>query len=272
MNAPFRVVTIRASALSDFFDCPARAEAKHLLGKRCPTNGKALLGSAIHKSTAVYDRSVLEHSGITVDEAAGAAVDLIHKPEEDVRLDEDDGEKRDEIERIAIALHKLYCTKIAPTQEYAAVEVQCERLEITDLGIALQGTTDRLRKAGEGLGIADLKSGGTAVSAEGKVATKGHAYQLGVYELLAERASGLPITEPARVIGLQTGKTERGQRAAMSEPVVGAREVLIGDTDSPGVLEIVSRMVHSGIFPGNPRSNMCSPKYCPIYETCRFRK
>lgn len=270
MNAPLRIVTIRASALSDFFDCPARAEAKHLLGKRCPTNGKAMLGSAIHKSTALYDRSVLEHGGLTIDEAAAAAVDFIKQPDEDVNLDED--EKRQEIENVAIALHKLYCTKIAPTQEYAAVEVQCERLEITDLGIALQGTTDRVRKVGDGHGIADLKSGGTAVSAQGNVPTKGHAYQLGVYELLAERASGLPITEPARVIGLQTGKTDRGQRVAISEPVAGAREVLVGEPDSPGVLEMVAKMVHGGVFPGNPRSMLCHEKYCPIYNTCKFRK
>lgn len=264
------VITIRASGLSEWFDCAARAEAKQLLGKRCPSSGKALLGTAIHKSTAVYDRSVLEGGSITIDESAGAAVDAINKPTDDVALDED--EKRDEIEKVAVALHKLYCTKIAPTQEYAAVEVQCERLEITDLGIALQGTTDRVRKAGEGLGIADLKSGGTAVRADGRVETKGAAYQLGVYELLAERASGLPITEPARVIGLQTGKTDRGQRVALSEPIVGARDVLIGEPDSPGVLEMVSKMINSGTFPGNPRSMMCGEKYCPIWSTCRFRK
>jgi hypothetical protein len=150
--------------------------------------------------------------------------------------------------------------------------VQCDRLEITDLGIALTGTTDRVRIVGDGHGIADLKSGGTAVHADGRVDTKGHAYQLGVYELLAERASGLPITEPAQIIGLQTGKTAKGQRVAVSGPVSGARDVLIGEEDSPGVLEIVSRMIHSGTFPGNPRSMLCHEKYCPIYQTCKFRK
>lgn len=263
-------VTIRASGLAEWFDCAARAEARQLLGKRTPSSGKALLGKAIHASTAVYDRSVLEHQGITVDEAAGAAVDVITRPDEDVNLDED--ERQEQLAGVAVALHKLYCTKIAPTQEYAAVEVQCDKLEITDLRIVLQGTTDRVRKVGDGHGIADLKSGGTAVTADGRVATKGAAYQLGVYELLAERASGLPITEPARVIGLQTGKTERGQRVAVSDPVQGARDVLVGDEHSPGVLEIVAKMIHSGVFPGNPRSMMCHEKYCPIYNQCKFRK
>lgn len=264
------MITIRASGLSEWFDCAARAEAKQLLGKRCPSSGKAMLGRAIHRSTAVYDQSKLDGAGITIDESAGAAVDVIQHPDEDVHFDDD--EHQEEIEKVAVALHKLYCTKIAPAQDYAAVEVQCERLEITDIGIALQGTTDRVRKVDQGHGIADLKSGGSAVSADGKVATKGAAYQLGVYELLAERASGVAITAPARVIGLQTGKTEKGQRAAMSEPVVGARDVLIGEPDSPGVLEMVGKMLTAGAFPGNPRSMMCHEKYCPIYQSCKYRK
>ena len=264
------IVTIRASALSDFFDCPARAEAKHLRGMRMPTSSKALLGTAVHKSTAVYDQSALDGAGITADEAAAAAVDTIHKPDYDVTFDDELGPKL--IESIALSLHKKYCAEIAPTQQYAAVEVTCERLEISDIGIALTGTTDRVVRGDDGHGIRDIKTGGAAVRADGRVETKGHAFQLGVYELLAEHGSGLAITEPARVIGLQSGKTDRGQRAAVSDPVLGARDVLLGDDDNPGVLQMVSNMVHSGAFPGNPRSMMCHEKYCPIYKPCKFRR
>lgn len=263
------MITIRASAIGEFFDCAARAEAKHLLGKRMPSTGRALLGTAVHASTAVYDRSGIEGQGITPDEAAGAAVDAIRRPNDDVLWDD---ESPDDIESIAIGLHTLYCAEIAPTQQYAAVEVQCERLEITDLGIALQGTTDRVARAGDGFGIRDLKTGKTAVASDGTVKTQGHAFQLGVYELLAERASGLQITEGAQVIGLQAGKTQKGRRVAVSAPVQGARDVLVGEPDSPGVLEMVSRMIQTGVFPGNPRSMMCSPKFCPIYANCRFRR
>lgn len=264
------IVTIRASALSDFFDCPARAEAKHLLGKRTPMGGAALLGKAIHASTAVFDASKMEKRGITIKEAAAAAVDAIHKPDEEVRFEED--ESPSGIEGIAIALHTKYCTEIAPTRNYIGVEVKCERLEITDIGLALTGTTDRLERVDEETGVADLKSGKTAVKADGTVETKGHRYQVGVYELLAEKASGIPITAPGRVIGLQTGKTEKAQRIAVSQPITGARDVLIGDSESPGFLEMVSRMVHAGAFPGNPRSMLCGEKYCPIYATCKYRK
>jgi PD-(D/E)XK nuclease superfamily protein len=264
------MVTVRASALSDFLDCPARAEAKHLLHKRCPQSAAALLGTALHRSTAVFDESKLTGKGIKIGEAAAAAVDAINKPDEDVAYTED--ESPHQIESIALSLHHMYCTQIAPFQEYVAVEVKCERLEITDIGLALTGTTDRVRKVDDGNGIADIKSGKTAVRADGHVETKGHRYQIGVYELLAERASGLPITEGGQVIGLQAGKTERGQRVSVSEEIRGARDVLIGEPGSPGVLEVVARMIHTGSFPGNPRSMLCGAKYCPIFETCKFRR
>jgi hypothetical protein len=265
-----QMVTVRASALSDFLDCPARAEATHLLGKRCPSSAGALLGQAIHRSTAVYDESRISGAGITVDEAAAAAVDAIHRPEEDVLLDEDESKKQ--LESIALALHSRYCVEIAPRQQYLAVEVECDRLEISDIYLALTGTTDRVRLTADGNGIVDLKSGKTAVRADGTVEVRAAHFQLAVYELLAERASGLPITAPAQIVGLQTGKTERGQRVGVSAPIRNARDVLVGDEDAPGLLEIVAKQIHAGIFPGNPRSMLCNPRYCPIYDRCRWRR
>jgi hypothetical protein len=269
VRANLRTVVVRASALPDFFDCPARAEAKHILGKKMPTSGKALLGKAIHKSTAVYDESRLTGAGITMKEAAAAAVDVIHKPDEEVALDDDLSVS--DMERIALNLHGRYCLEIATTQEYHAVEVRCERVDITDIGLALTGTTDRVRKVDGGLGIADLKSGKTAVRADGRVETKGAAYQLGVYEILAEQALGLSITRKAQIIGLQTGKTPAGQRVGTGE-MEHPREVLIGEPGVPGILESLAHMIHAGNFPGNPRSMLCGEKYCPIYSTCKYRK
>lgn len=264
-----RVIPIRASSIGELFDCPARWEAKYLRGMRLPTSGAAQVGTAVHKGTAAFDQAKIDGNPIKPDEAVGVVADAIHKPEGDVEWDEDLSKR--EAEGIATALHTKYCNTIAPTQEYAAVEVQCTSLEIEDLAIALTGTTDRVRRVGDGYGIADLKTGKTAVRADGHVETAGHAMQQGVYELMAERAAGLPITEPALIVGLQTGKTEKAQRVATAE-VHGAREMLIGEPDAPGVLELASRVIHSGAFPGNPRSMLCSAKYCPAYMSCRFRR
>ena len=262
------IISIRASSLAELFDCPARWEAKHLLGMRSPRSAAAQLGTAVHAGTALFDESRLDGaSPISADDAAGAVVDAIHKPVEEVDW-EDTAPK--EAERIALALHTKYCADIAPTQRYVGVEVQCERLELPDLGIALTGTTDRVRETPQGLGIADLKTGGRAVGTDGRAVTQGHAVQLGVYELLAENAMGLPITAAAQIVGMNTGKTAAAQRVGTGE-VVNARAALVGTDEQPGLLQHASNVIHSGLFYGNSKSMLCSAKYCPRHAVCQFK-
>lgn len=261
-------VIIRASSLGRLFDCPASWAATHIEGKRVPSNGKAMLGKAVHASTAVFDQSNIDGAGITIDEAAAAAVDTIRKPDEDVVWDDDTPQ---DAEKIALSLHVKYCQLIAPKQNYTAVEIQCDHLEISDLGLILTGTTDRIRDTDGGLAICDLKTGKAAVGSDGNVKTAGHAYQMGVYELLAEHAGGVAISAPAQIIGMNTAKTPASQRVGTGE-IAGARDVLLGDGESPGILELASKLVHSGSFYGNPKSMMCHEKYCPAFPTCKFRK
>ena len=262
-------VKIRASSLSDLFDCPARWESIHIHKKNAKRSPRAQLGTAVHASTAVFDKSTLDGAGITPDEAAGSAVDAIQQPEEDVDWSD---EKPSDIEPIALALHHRYCNDVAPFQRYVAVEVQCDALEISDLGIVLTGTTDRIYQSDDGgYGVGDIKTGKNAVKKNGTVATKGHAYQIGTYELLAQYASKINLTEPGKIFGLNSGKTAVAQRTGIAQ-VVGARDILLGDGDTPGVLQRASKIIHSGDFWGNPRSMLCEKKYCPIYNTCSFRK
>lgn len=274
MNAPERsafmrtIIPIRASSLAELFDCPARWEAKHILGMRGPRSAAAQLGTAVHAGTALFDQSHLPGgTPLSADDAAGAVVDAIHKPEEEV--DWEETAPRD-AERIALALHTRYCGEIAPQQVYRGVEVKCESLELPDLGIALTGTTDRVREVGGSLGITDLKTGGRAVGADGRAVTQGHVVQLGVYELLAEHAMGLHITAPAQIVGMNTGKTPAAQRVGTGE-VPNARAALIGTEESPGLLEHASRLIHSGAFYGNSKSFLCSAKYCPRHPVCTFK-
>ena len=81
-------ILIRASSLAGLFECPARWEAQNIRGLRTPSSGSARLGTAVHTSTALFDTSRMNGTGITPDEAAGAAVDAIHKPDEDVLCDD----------------------------------------------------------------------------------------------------------------------------------------------------------------------------------------
>jgi RecB family exonuclease len=262
-------VRIRASSLSGLFDCPARWYAIHIEKKYIPSSSKAALGTAVHASTAVYDQSVLDGAGISIDEAAAAAVDAIHKPEREIEWGED---KPADAERVAIALHRKYCEIIAPKQLYFAVEVMCDSLLIADLNIILTGTTDRLRTDNNGdAGIVDLKTGKTAVKADGTVETKGHAYQMATYELMAENASRIPITAPAQIIGLNAAKTDAAQRVGTGY-ISGCRDILLGDDERPGILQTAANIIHRGDFWGNPKSMLCHKAYCPAYETCHYRR
>ena len=235
---------------------------------RLPISGAARLGQAVHAGTALFDQSRMDGSDLSPDEAAGAVVDLLQSKEEDVDWSE---VSQSEAEKIAIPLHTLYCEKIAPSQDYVAVEALCDNLTFTDIGLTLTGTVDRVRKADEGYGIADIKTGKSAVAADGTVKTQGHAAQIAVYEVLAEAATAVPMTAPAQIIGLQVAKTDKGRRAATGE-IANAKEVLLDDGDSPGLLRHAARLLHSGDFYGNPRSQICNPKYCPAFQICRWRK
>jgi hypothetical protein len=263
------LVFIRASSLAELFDCAHRWEGKHLLGLTSATGGAAQLGTAVHAGTAAFDASRLPGaSPLTIDDAAGAVVDAIHKPERDV--DWGDTPVR-QAERIALALHTKYCADIAPKQTYMGVEVTCERLELPELGIALTGTNDRVRRLADGrLGITDLKTGKRAVKTDGKAETAKHALQLGVYELLATHAMGIPIEAPAQVVGMNTGATPASQRIGTGE-VANARQLLLGEEGAPGFLEQAAAIVRAGSFPANPSSYLCSPKYCTRWATCRHR-
>lgn len=262
------MISIRASSLSELFDCPARWEAKYVRNMHMPSSDAARLGTAVHAGTALFDQSRLDGKPLTADEAAGAVVDAIHHPDEDVDWGESSPR---EAEGIGIALHRLYCHEIAPRQAYVAVEAKCDELPIEDIGLTLTGTLDRIYECDGMLGIADIKTGKTAVSADGTVNTKGHAAQMGVYELLAAHATGLPVDAPARILGLQVAKTDKGRRAGVGK-ISNARELLVGDDSGPGLLEIASAMLHSGTFYGNPKSQICSEKYCPAYNVCRWRR
>ena len=264
------LVRIRASSLSELFDCPRRWSAKHLEGLRLPTSAAAQLGTAVHAGTALFDQSRIVQAGLTIDDCIGQVVDTIYKPETDV--DWSDSSPK-EAEQIATALHKKYCREISPRFEFADVEAECKSLDIPDLGIRLTGTTDRIyqnTETGE-YGIADLKTGKSAVGSDGLVKTSGHAAQMAVYELLAEQATGKRIDAPAKIVGLQTAKTEASRRVGIGE-IHDAKELLVGSEDEPGLLELAAGFLKSGNFFGNPRSSLCSSKYCPAYNLCRFRR
>ena len=256
-------------------DCPSRWEGVNLLGMKSVSGLRATLGTAIHASTAVFDQSRMDGTGITPMEAAGAFIDALRHPRDEVDFRGEDMTIT-QAERIGLTLHTKYCNEISPRYEFVAVEMATTPL-IIDVGdgmeIEVTGTMDRARIiAGEyGVGIGDVKTGKMAVTqdANGRnvAKTAGHAAQIGTYELLYEHTTGEAITAPGEIIGLSTGAR---QEVGVGQ-VENARDVLLGADDKPGLIQYAAVMFKSGLFHPNPASQLCSEKYCPRWSRCNYK-
>ena len=261
---------VRASSWAGLFDCAYKWEAIHLLKMRNVVGLRAALGTAIHAGTAAFDQSRLEGSGVSADDAASVMVDKLRDPENEYDPKRDDLTVAD-AERVGISLLTKYCLEISPRYQFVAVEMETKPLDIDCGGgvvVRLTGTMDRarIRRAERGVGIADLKSGGTAVQ-KGAANTKGHGPQIGTYELLYEHSTGEPITDDAEIIGLKTS----GKPEIATATIRNAKRVMVGTETEPGLIEFAADMFRSGRFLPNPSSLLCSNKYCPRHASCRFR-
>lgn len=262
------MITIRASSLSDFLDCAHRAAARVIEGKTTPGGFSSIVGKAVHIGGAFYDQAKISNIKMSIDDAASAVVDMIKNPEEEIIWDD---RTPFEAEKISLRLHNLYCSEIAPKYDFVAVETYCGSIEFEDLGFAISGNVDRIRHENGGYGINDNKTGKMVVSTNGIVKTQQHAAQIGIYEILAEHELGIRINLPANIVGLNVAQTEKGIRAGIGE-MKGCKGIILGESGKPGVLEYVAQMLKTGMFPPNPRSQLCHPKYCPIYNECQFCK
>lgn len=263
------IYTVRASSWGALFDCSYRWEGIHLLKLRNVVGLRAALGTAIHAGTAAFDQSRLDGAGLTADDAAGALIDKLRDPENEFDPSQDDL-TMSEAERIGITLLTKYCREVSPQFEFVAVEMETKPLDI-DCGngviVRLTGTMDRarVRRTAAGVGIADLKSGSAAVQ-KGAAVTKGHGPQIGTYEILYEHSTGEVICDDAEIIGLKT----KGTLEIATGTIKNAKRAMLGTESAPGLIEFAADMFKTGRFYPNPKSLLCSEKYCPRYGTCQF--
>lgn len=268
------VVTIRASSFAGLFDCAYKWQATHLLGMRMPHSPRAHLGTAIHAATAVFDQGRIEQIEgteplVTAYDAGQAFMEAFNLPEYDVDWRNSDIGRR-EAEAIGLTLVNRYCNEISPRFTFVSIEMDTTPLVIdcgNGITIRLTGTLDRARiiQGSSGLGIADVKTGKTA-SKDGLAKTAGHKAQLGAYELLFEHTTGCQITEPSEIIGLCTGsKLDVG-----TGQIHGAKQLLLGDDDNPGYIQLAAEIFRTGLFTPNPQSSLCSVRFCPRWNSCIY--
>ncbi|NDI85120.1 RecB family exonuclease [Undibacterium crateris] len=266
--------TIRASSCIGLFDCALSWYYTNIKGIRSPSNGLSATGTAIHAGTAYFDEARMNGETPEVSAAVEITIDALNNPNEEVQWDS--VKMHREMELKAIKLTTRYCIEIAPTREYVAVELHCPPLNVqTKYGvIKLTGSTDRIRRTEDRrLGISDLKSGKMAVKVgfedheEAVASTANHHIQLGIYTLLAEEAAQTVFDAPAEIIGLSTG---RNATIAISE-VEDVKTALLGTDEVDGMLDMAGKMLKEGFFPPNPRSILCSKKYCAGYSRCPYK-
>lgn len=263
------IYKVRASSWGRLFDCAHAWEGEHILGMRKPSGVRALLGTAVHAGTAVYDQARLDGTPCTPDDAADVLVDELRNPRFEVDLRQD-GLSVDEAERIALAVLVRYCLEVAPQFTYVGVETSLDPLDI-DCGngmvVRLTGTMDRARAvdAIDGVAINDIKTGARVI-VNGEAITRGRAAQTGTYQLMYEQ------TTKARTCGSQiTALSTSGSGAVAVSPIFDARRVMVGEEGQPGLIEHAAAMFRTGLFPPNPSSILCSEKYCARWNTCLFK-
>lgn len=271
------IITVRASSLAELFDCSLRWEAKHILKMRSPASRRMVLGTAVHAGTAMFDTARMEGRPIKADEAAGAVIDKLRDPGEDVKTDDDDeGMTAKEAEIIGLTLHSKYCADISPRYTFRAVELDLGGLDIDvpDQGVTvrLTGHLDRSRVSRIGgskiLRISDIKTGGRAAYKDGRAETKGRGLQIGVYQILTEQSLGEAIDPVGEIIGLCTSKSAH---TGVSE-IAGPKSQILPRNGEPSLIEHAANMLRTGLFPPNPTSNLCSARYCVRHATCPYHE
>jgi hypothetical protein len=262
-------LTIRASALAELFDCPARFKARHIDNMPSRTSGAAHLGTSLHAGTGLFDQAVIEQTPVTVEDAVDHFVDTVRNPDFDV----DWGDKPlSEAIDTGVLLTTRYCQNIAPLASYEAVELKCDDLTLkmsNGVRLTLTGNVDRVRNKDGKRGITDLKSGARIIK-NGEVDTDKHTVQLGTYELLEvlyKNTTGQDMLLDAEVVALPTQGPPIPRVATVTRP----SKVLLGDSEHTGLLDVAAAMVKSGAFFGNTKSVLCSAKYCPAYAKCWWR-
>ena len=104
---------LRASSIGSLFDCAMKWEFETHLGNRGIMGARAYLGISLHHSTAVFDKARMLGDDVSVDDAAGAFVDALRNPEEEVDWKNSDITIK-KAEEIGLACHSLYCFDVSP--------------------------------------------------------------------------------------------------------------------------------------------------------------
>jgi hypothetical protein len=242
--------TIRASSWPTIFDCSLRWYYEHVVGLRLPTATPARLGQAVHAGAAEFDR------GNPVKHSEEFAIDHFLHPEEDVepiaQVEADDQAE------IAGRMVRQYVNTFG-RRNYSHIEVTVSSCVLTTIhgDIEVTGTVDRILDRQ----VRDIKTGRGRIRKDGSVDMRADYMQLGIYALMARAEAG--DRSISGDVSVMAGDTANGRWAEAK--AVGAVDLLLGSQEDEGLVEMAAKILHHGAFSPNPKSMLCSPKYCAAY-------
>ena len=255
-------INIRPSGVNSFMACPKKWAAQTLMGYRGWGSFATVRGTGVHAGAeAIWRESISAGSKIiNISRAQDAAVESVEKAfeEEDIRLDKDDfTETKDGAKDSAAAGAAIYCEMAEKIEIPKFVE---HNMSI-DLGdnITVRGTADFIGHDGI---VEDIK---TSTS---KSDPKKHTAQLGVYARLADLNGIKADLDNARIQNIAYNKSKTVGHLLPFKLNMTLTSYLINTLKERTILVRQNPYELDLLFPANPSSYLCNPKYCSYWDDC----
>jgi hypothetical protein len=270
-------ITIRASALSGYADCPRRSAARMFASlvramgyeiRRPPGSIGASVGSGTHAGAAALLTDKIEGRTPSLDQATNVAVETLR-----ARIEEDEAAMDNATPSVAVAerqvirMTKTYADFVAPDVQPQFVEQRLEaKVPFTTTPFVLSGQSDVLAREPDKL--RDLKTG--------KIRMGNHMPQFGAYSLLARthgRGVKAVVEDFVQRVPLQRPQPRPIQFKFDLQTCEMAAVAVLRQIDLNYQLFIngwPERGIQAGdptAFPANPSSKLCDAKWCPAHGT-----
>lgn len=272
-------MTLRPSSIGSFINCPYQWYNVFILGKNTIPGARAHLGTAIHKSAEVLWSDAINTGvkDLNISRATDAAVEELHEICKQQPPEYGD-DKPEEIEKLAVEGAKAFINDLAPIIDIPLAVEKRYTIEIDNPIIdKISGSLDYVGERS----IHDIKT------TKNKPVMSNYSLQQGAYALLRE-GNGEQIDNikiQAVVLKDATAKKQSEAHGLLMDMIEDntnpflslesikeqSRYVINNILDTVNVYskDIVRPEI---LFRGNPKSMLCSNKYCNLYAECPFVK
>ena len=259
---PETPINIRPSGVSNFMACPKKWAAQTLMGYKGWGSFATVRGTGVHAGAEqIWTESIAKgEKVINTTQAQDAAVQSVEKAfeEEDIRLDKNDfAETKDNAKDNAAEGAAIYCDM---AQEIEIPKFVEHNMSI-DLGdnITVRGTADFIGHNGI---VEDIKT------STKKPSPTQYAAQLGVYARLAELNGIKADLENSRIQGVAFLKSKTQGHLLPFKLNMTLTSYLINTLKERTILARQNPLEIDLLFPANPSSYLCNPKYCAYWDDC----